>query len=513
MFTATTELRQAGLRSPLQHQDASPRPASLAGIFFTLAAVAIGYAIQVRDGEYWPAAIRWVGWALLLCTAGVTLPIGRERRWGWGAVVVALFGGLLLEFGLLLSASPGGANWWSNDVVNTSPGNFRVYAVLVRLAWVMLLVAFWAARTWGRYVFGVVLLIHLALGAWMIRASPRPQIDVFVFQQVGAQALLHGDNPYAIRYPDIYRETRQGDRPVYGVGLSQDGRLGFGFPYTPLSLLLSSAGYVLFGDHRYAQAIAFTAAGALLAFARPGRVGMLAATLLLFTPRWLFILGRGWTEPFVVCGLAAVVFVACRWGVWAGETRGPERTGARRWAGWTWTLPVVVGLFLGTKQYLVFALPAVWMLLPRGWGAGRTARFMAIVGIVAVGITLPLALWNLRAFTYSTWTVQQVAPFREDALSYLVWYFQKTGVHLTVAVAFAAMLLGIALAVWRAPRGPAGFAMTLAMTYLPFIAFNKQAFANYYLFAIGACCAAVAALPICADASEPGNSASSRLPS
>ena len=34
----------------------------------------------------------------------------------------------------------------------------------------------------------------------------------------------------------------------------------------------------------------------------------------------------------------------------------------------------------------------------------------------------------IESFWNSTVTVQQVAPFREDALSWLVWYFHKTGV-------------------------------------------------------------------------------------
>ena len=47
-----------------------------------------------------------------------------------------------------------------------------------------------------------------------------------------------GANPYAITFPDIYRQN--GD--FYGPGLSVGGRLQFGFPYFPLSLLLVDAG-------------------------------------------------------------------------------------------------------------------------------------------------------------------------------------------------------------------------------------------------------------------------------
>jgi len=65
-----------------------------------------------------------------------------------------------------------------------------------------------------------------------------------------------------------------------------------------------------------------------------------------------------------------------------------------------------------------------------------------------------------------------------------------------VATGFAAMAVGLAIALWRCPRDPAGFAAALALVYLPFIAFNKQAFANYYLFVIAALCCAVAATDV-----------------
>ena len=49
------------------------------------------------------------------------------------------------------------------------------------------------------------------------------------------------------------------------------------------------------------------------------------------------------------------------------------------------------------------------------------------------------------------------------------------------------------LALWRAARTPAGFALGVAALFLAFFVLNKQAFANYYLFVIGALCTAVAA--------------------
>jgi hypothetical protein len=61
-------------------------------------------------------------------------------------------------------------------------------------------------------------------------------------------------------------------------------------------------------------------------------------------------------------------------------------------------------------------------------------------------------------------------------------------------VAFIAAGLAIALSLLLAPRTAAGFAGAVALTYLGFFAFNKQAFCNYYYFVLGALCSAVAAL-------------------
>ena len=59
-----------------------------------------------------------------------------------------------------------------------------------------------------------------------------------------------------------------------------------------------------------------------------------------------------------------------------------------------------------------------------------------------------------------------------------------------MAFGVAAAVGGLAL--WRAARTPAGFALGVSALFLAFFALNKQAFANYYFFVIGALCVAVA---------------------
>ena len=467
-------LAQLPPASPADHEN--PRWLSAAAL--CLAGASVGYAIHLRDGEYTPDALRQIATALALCVAGVALPAVRDnRRWGTHAVVAVLAASVGYQFLQLLRSPPGGWNWWSDDVKLVSAAGFRFYYGGVGVASLLAVALVVAGRRVRLACLACLFAVHFLLGAWMIRACPSPHIDVFVFQQEGPRALLRGENPYRMQFPDIYHGTAQEkDRDVYGQGLSEQGKLKFGFPYPPLSLYFATAGYAIAGDHRYAQLAAMTLAGVFVAFCRPGRVAALAAVLLLFTPRAFLVLGRGWTEPFVVLPLAATVCFACR----------------GRW----WATAVSLGLLLGVKQYMVFALPLAPLLVPRPWTGPKVGKLMMVAGATAAVLNAPLALWDLGAFYHSAAVVQKVAPFREDALSFLVWIYHVQGVKYEVRFAFVAMAVGIGLSLWRCPRDPMGFAAAVAMAYLPFIAFNKQAFANYYFFVIGALCCAVAALPI-----------------
>lgn len=452
--------------------DGNPR--WFAASALALAAAAIGFAIHIRDGEYWPQALKWVTVGLLLSLVGAAFPNVRDPgHRGSRVLIISLGVALAFQFYQLFCSPPGGWNPWSNDVADMRPENLRYFYAGIAVAAVLTAGLLWDRRAMRAVCLPLLFTVHLLLGVWMIRSSPLPKIDVFAFQQLGPAALLNGHNPYGMEMPDIYHGTPQErDRAVYGEGLSRNGKLKFGFPYPPVSLYLAAAGYRSTGDHRYAQVMALTLAGVFIACSRPGRVAALAAMLLLFTPRAFFILGRGWTEPFVVCMLAATVFCACR------------RSRA---------LPVALGLLLAMKQYLVFALPAVPLLVPPPQGRRSVLTLLGGALLIAVILSAPPFLWDWRAFVHSAGTVQKLAPFREDALSYLVWIFHQTGKRHDVAVAFAAMGAGMVIAAWRCPRDPAGFAAAMAVIFLPFIAFNKQAFANYYLFVIAALCCAVGA--------------------
>lgn len=415
-----------------------------------IGAFALGQAVQVANGNLHPASIRWLTVACLATLVGVVLPTHPLLEKHAERLTVAVLGaGVAYQFTQLFTVPPG----IYLRAGNVTPADYPVFLAVAAV----LVGAGLAQKPWlGRLQFPLLLLVFLLLGRWLIKASPAPFIDVFVFQRDGVGALLQGNNPYALRYPDIY-----GNSPFYGEGLSVNGVLQFGYPYFPLSLLLALPGQVLFGDYRYSQLAAMALSAAFIAWARPGRVGLAAAALLLFTPRVFFVLEQGWTDPFVLLLLSAVVFVAIRWKP---------------------ALPWLFGLLLAVKQYTLFMVPAALQLIPRPLGA----RFVLKAVGIGAAVTLPFFLWGPKDFWHDVVALQVLQPFRTDALSYLSWSHDGKGGHWPTALAFVAASLGVLLGLWRQPRTAMGFAATCSLAYLGFFAFNKQAFCNYYYFTLGA---------------------------
>jgi hypothetical protein len=431
-------------------------PACLVG------ALCLSAALQISNGFLQATAIDLLTVALVCVLGAVVVP--RSPAVARADVhIVRLIGliGFAIQVYYLATAPPGVyAHANAADVLRFQ-WSLGVLALVGALA-ILSLTERWASLQ----VAGLVL-AHAALGVWMIRHSPNPAIDVHVFQTQATEALRHGTNPYAITFPDIY-----GGGTFYGPGMSVNGRLQFGFPYFPLSLLAAMPGQLFGSDPRYAHLIAMDLAAILMARARPGGLGRIAATLYLTTPRGLFVLEQSWTEPFVVLGVVLVVFAACR------HSR---------------SLPWLFGALIALKQYMVFALPAAVLLVGRRFDTRALGRFLVTAAIVGAAITLPFVFWNPPAFIKSVVTLQFYQPFRWDALSYLAWWAARGHAPPSSVIPFAAATAASALALWRSPRTAAGFGATIALTFFAFFAFNKQAFCNYYFFVLGALFATVAA--------------------
>jgi hypothetical protein len=421
-----------------------------------LAAYLLGYTIDISLGMYSLDALRLLTLAAAACIVTVALP-----RMSRIESLPASIGIAALAIGILFQAARVVARTQSDSLVSWGTALVAALGLLQALELKRLRLPLLAIA---------LLAFAIVVSLTFLRDARNPGIDVFMFQQMSADALLHGENPYAIRYPNLYPP----DAGFYGPGVvNADNRLDYGFPYFPLSLLMVVPAYAAGGDSRFAHVFAIAATTGLMVAARPGRRAGLVAILFLLTPAVLFIVQQSWTEPLLALMFSLTIFFALRW-----------RRG----------LPYALGLLFATKQYTVLMVPLVWLLLdePRTWK--KFVVLLAKAAGVALAITLPFFLWNPRAFYRAVVVFQFLQPFRLDALSYLVWIHHNYP-QLTIErwAPFLSVVPAIAFALWRCPRTPAGFAAAVTLVYLIFFAFNKQAFANYYYFLIATACWSAAA--------------------
>jgi uncharacterized membrane protein len=296
----------------------------------------------------------------------------------------------------------------------------------------------------------------------VLRASPRPWIDVWVFQQGGAEALLHGANPYSASYPDIYGPNALAP---YAPELLQ-GRRVAAFPYPPLTLLVGAPAFAAFGDVRYALLALTVAAAWLIARAAPGNTGELAAALVLFQPRTMFVLEQGWTEPLVLFCFALTAYAIARGAHWA-------LAGA------------ALGLLAASKQYSLFLVVPLAFAMPR-------RRSLWVAAAVLLALLVPFALPDPAGFWRGLVRFHFAQGFRADSLSLTALAVRLAGPSVQ-AIALAGVVLGAAVLAFCArrrlelPLACAGAATAWAAVLI----WNKQSFCNYWwlcsaLFAIAA---------------------------
>ena len=332
---------------------------------------------------------------------------------------------------------------------------------------------------WGVTTTRLFVLVQTVLFTIAIAATHRwigDVMDVWVFLTHGARALLHGVNPYGITFPNVYSPADV--RHFYAPGVVSGGRVTYGFPYMPLSALITVPGYLL-GDVRLSGVIAIGALAWVLCAPASSSRSRIYAVLLVVSPSTVYLLVNSWTEA----SLIAVLGLA----VWAMKTG--------RWT----TAAVFLGLFLVSKQYIVVTLPCLWLLRPMVTGR-RVAISLGTGGLV----TLPFLLADPHAFWRAVVHWQFVQPFRPDSLSVLVYSVNHTGwpspaVYGVLPLA-AGLLVATLFAVKSRP-GPAQYATGVGLALLTTVLLSKQAFLNYYFLIGGAFL--VAAWAASADAVPP----------
>lgn len=452
------------------------------GFLLAGAVLALGYGIQVGNGSLKGDAIVWLFVSLLALGFAVALPARAKMPMALPNPLLAVLFALAVAFqvGLLLH-DPLGIYLRPVDLL---PSVFLLFALSAFAVGAVIGPA--RLQSWCTVGFlGAAAL----LGAWLLDAAPQPFNDVFVWHNEAITALLAGHNPYAMTMPDIY-----GSDFFYDPALRVGGRVLVGYQYPPLSLLLATGAREVASDYRFALLAGTVGAAGFMAYGRKGAAAVGAAALFLTTPRWLFVLEQGWTEPLLVVFLAATVALALRRSKW---------------------LFVPLGLFWATKQYAVLSAPLVLLLFPRPLDWRALGRLAGKAALVAAAVTLPFMVLDAHAFFDDLVMFQVRQPFRPDSLSLLAWWTQQGGARPPTWAGFLAAVPALALALWRLPRSPAAYATAVAFTSCVFFAFSKQAFANYYFFIVGALCVAVAATdfgPAEASDAEPTNLEGAGLP-
>jgi hypothetical protein len=306
--------------------------------------------------------------------------------------------------------------------------------------------------------FALILVLFAVLGAWVIKSSSQPAIDVWHLQQGACAYLLEGKNPYAQRYPNPYDNA-----DFFGPGMLEDNQI-VSVPYPPLSLLMALPGYVIGHDVRWSMLAAMLLAGALFVMAGrrlglpPGHPAELAALAFLAQPRSLLVLEQSWTEPFVILSLAFAF-----WAMAAHKER-----------------LVALGLAatICAKQYGLLVLPPAW-----GARCGWRTLVQAVLG--AALFTLPWVLWDPRAFWTGIVTFHTSSPFRVDSLSVSALIARETGWQPPATLGFAAAALTALLVVWRQQATLASAVLGTAAVFLAFFAFGKAGHVNYYWLTAG----------------------------
>ena len=337
-----------------------------------------------------------------------------------------------------------------------------------------------APQWFVRVRFPAILMIAAALGAVVILASPSPGIDVWHLLQGGAEALLSGKNPYSVLYPNIYGPGTLNIDPSL---LSPDGRYVIATPFPPLTLLLvAPAAWI--GDVRWATLAAMVFAALLIRKLGRGSVeAELAGTLLLLQPEGFFVLELSWTEPIALAAMLLFTLAIARF----PDYGPPGQAGGRR----SWLVAgFAAAVAASSKQYVPILLLPLFFALPAGVRV-RTA-IVALAG--ALALLVPFALGDPAGFFRSVVEFQFRQPFRHDALSWLAAITALGGPTLPSWPAF--LLAGAALAATvRSSISPWQGLLSSAIVWLVLVAFNKQAFCNYYWLAVGLLCATLAALP------------------
>jgi hypothetical protein len=326
-----------------------------------------------------------------------------------------------------------------------------------RVAWFSML---------GLWSFGVLAVLLATRNSGLF-------VDSLMFQEVAVDALMEGANPYTLTYMDIYEPAQSA--LVYGSGVSVDGILHFGYPYMPLSLLVTTPFDVFLGDIRFAFGIAVLAAALMMSRLGDITVARPAAAVFLLAVPHLELVRFGWVDGLVVVvaiGGLLVTSLSARLSSYAS------------------------GALFAIKQYsAVLVIPSL-LVLERPWRPRDVLMHLGKAALVVAVFTVPFAAWDFQAFYRSVIELQFLQPFRPDSLSIPALFgnsYAEAPPWATTLLLVAVVVVVSVLVALRTPTGAQGIALASGFVLLATFVFSKQAFGNYYSVAMAFLCAAAAA--------------------
>jgi hypothetical protein len=420
-------------------------------LFCALGAVAMAIALQRSSGMYEFPSLLLATLSAACALAAALTGSTPERKLLWPQIILGI--GFLYGIYCHLFENPG---FYANQSQLKSFRGLALVALLCGSAY--LCVHLRASLRKARFL--LMLLVFALMGVAIIRASPLPHIDVFVFRQMGANALAAGRDPYSITFPNLYPHD-----PFYAPGFVRNGRV-LAYPYLPLTALLDR---LTFGDVRYISLLLMLLAAWAIARLGEGVTGELAAVAMLFQGRAFFVIEQAWTEPLVLFAFAAALLAASR----------------KQWL----VFGLSLGILAASKQYSPLILLPLWVAVPRP----QLSRATLLGLLVLAATVVPFWIWDRDGFLRGAIYFQFWQPLRLDSLSWLSAWSRKFGPPPLLLLPAALGALLALLAGVRFRSHPGRIAATAAAAWLLFVLFNKQAFCNYDWLGGGLLCAAAAA--------------------
>ena len=375
-----------------------------------------------------------------LFSASISPSISRKLipALSWNYVERCLFTGVLFFIILRALSSPGiyMKVWWH---VHFSKSIFIAAIIIFISYFEFSFIPRWFRRIRFPLMIGLVLLSRV----FMVYASPRPTIDVWVMLQEGAQCLLQLENTYQKLFTGVYSSE------PFNY-----------YAYPPITIFLTTPFYFIFGDVRWTFIFA-ELVGAIFIFRLAVRSGLPLnvskyLTLLFYCiPFMPFVIEQSWTEPLLVWSCILFIYFYQFHRVILSM--------------------IFLGVFFASKQYLILVIPLLLKLKFRF----RYFWIPVLICMITYGIYL---VWDAQSIIHDNVLFHFRSRFRPDALNLSAYLFNNWNIRIPGIVTIILMLFGLILGMLCVPKTTSGFFKAISIVFFITLVVNKHAFCNYYYF-------------------------------